>query len=284
VRTSDVPPGEAARLRHLARRKVIERVGRGVYRVAGAPETWQQRLSAATWSLGDESVASHRSAARLHGFELFDDDIVELTVPADMRGRRVAGATVHASPSIARRDVVVVDGFRATGPDRTIVDLARVGVSDRHLEAAVDSAIESRLTTLDRLIERVNTFHGPARKGVARLDAVLRDAGGHSYLERRFLELVRRAGLPRPLTQQRHTDEGAHVARVDFLFEEANLVVEVSGGRGHRTPRERANDARRRNRLQQLGRTVLEFTHADVTRNGPAVIETLLRSLDRTHL
>ena len=71
---------------------------------------------------------------------------------------------------------------------------------------------------------------------------------------------------------------GKHVARVDFLFEEQNLVVEVSGGRGHSTASDRAKDARRRNTLQQMGRTVLEFTYEDVMEREAYVVETLKAS------
>jgi hypothetical protein len=62
-------------------------------------------------------------------------------------------------------------------------------------------------------------------------------------LERRFLELVRTAGVARPRTQVVHRKDGRHVARVDFLFDEEGVVVEVSGRKGHSTPSERARDA-----------------------------------------
>ena len=54
------------------------------------------------------------------------------------------------------------------------------------------------------------------------------------------------------------------VARTDFLFEEYDLVVEVSGRLGHATDDERAVDAQRRNELQALGRTVFEYTRRQV--------------------
>jgi hypothetical protein len=41
-------------------------------------------------------------------------------------------------------------------------------------------------------------------------------------LERRFIELYRRAGLPRPATQVIHRRDGARFARFDFLFEPAS--------------------------------------------------------------
>ena len=67
-------------------------------------------------------------------------------------------------------------------------------------------------------------------------------------------------------------------AHVDFLFPTQNVVVEVSGGRGHSTASDRAKDARRRNELQQMGRTVLEFTYEDLTARERYVIDTLRTS------
>jgi hypothetical protein len=166
-----------------------------------------------------------------------------------------------------------------TSAARTILDLARGRTLAALLEAAIDSAIRLRLTTLDRIIDRISDVTGAARWGVRQLDALLATSGGHTLLERRFLQVVARAGLPMPTPQVVHRAGGRHVARVDFLFEQHNVVVEVSGGRGHSSPRERAKDARRRNELQQLGRIVLEFTFEQITFREAMVVELLHRSL-----
>jgi hypothetical protein len=171
-----------------------------------------------------------------------------------------------------------VDGLRVTSPERTIIDLARAGTSTKLLEAAIDSLIRLRLTTLDHIVDRIADHKGSSRWGVAQLDALVLTSGGHSVLERRFLRLLRNAGLPRPSPQVVHRDDGRHVARVDFLFPEHGVVVEVSGGRGHSSAADRAKDARRRNQLQQIGRTVLEFTYEDVMERETYVLETLKAS------
>ena len=71
--------------------------------------------------------------------------------------------------------------------------------------------------------------------------------------------------------------DGRRVGRVDFCFEPQLLIVEVSGRRGHSTDAERAKDAQRRNELQTLGYTVLEFTYADVKDRPDYVLATLRR-------
>lgn len=280
IRPSDIDERHHRRLRYLAERHLLERVGKQVYRISGAPVTWEQRLQAGVWSLGGAVVVSHGAAARLHGFDGFTDDAVEFTIERPRRGTgRHAGGRVHTSIESTRSDRTRVRGIPVTSGERTVLDLARDGCPQSRLEAAVDSAIRLRLTTLDRLLERVSAAGGPGHWGYGTLDAVLLTSGGHTFLERAFLKLIRSAHIPVPRPQVIHRHEGRHVARVDFLFPDHDVVVEVSGGRGHSTAADRAKDARRRNDLQQLGRLVLEFTYEDVLHRPDVVIATLRRAL-----
>ena len=100
-------------------------------------------------------------------------------------------------------------------------------------------------------------------------------------LERRFLALVRAAGLPRPVTQQRIRSDGRHVARVDFLYAAQAMVIEVSGRLGHSNPTDRGHDAQRRNELQDLGFAVYEYTWGDIVRRPGYVTTTLAERLQR---
>lgn len=277
VQTVQIPEVDQRRFRHLARRGLLQRVGTGVYRATASPVTWQQQIQGAVWALGPTAVVSHASAARLHGFDRFEGDAIEVTTDRSARGKAPADikCTVHTSMSMPKADVVRFDELPVTSATRTIIDLARDRTSTNELEAAIDSAVRLRLTTLDLIADRVGQVTGPARWGLARLDDLLATSGGHTMLERRFLQLVRSAGLPMPTPQAVHRVAGRHVARVDFLFQPQDVVVEVSGGRGHSSPRERAKDARRRNELQQMGRVVLEFTYEHVTQQSDLVVATL---------
>jgi very-short-patch-repair endonuclease len=71
------------------------------------------------------------------------------------------------------------------------------------------------------------------------------------------------------------------VARVDFLYREHGVVVEVSGRLGHSSPEERARDAQRRNELQDLGLKVYEFTWEDVTQRPTFVVARIRTLLHR---
>src|SRR5262245_50524559 len=81
-------------LQRRVRTGLIERVAPSVYRIAGAPASWHQHLLAASMGGGEMCVASHRAAARLHRFDTFTREIVEVTVPRSIRYRR-RGVIVH---------------------------------------------------------------------------------------------------------------------------------------------------------------------------------------------
>ncbi|MDC3332386.1 endonuclease domain-containing protein [Ilumatobacter sp.] len=129
------------------------------------------------------------------------------------------------------------------------------------------------------VLHRLETLRGSGRWGVRTIDALLPDSGGHSMLERRFLELVREAGLPRPRTQVVHRKGNRHIARVDFLFDDHGIVIEVNGRRGHASDAERERDGQRRGELTDLGLLVYEYTWNEVTTDPYGVARTLRERL-----
>ena len=263
-------------VRRLVQRGVLAKAAPRTFVLAGSPDTVERSLHVGLLSLGPDAVVSHEAAARLHAFDRCLPDAVEFTVPRRARG--VASPfRVHTSQSLPNLDVVRVDGLRCTSATRTILDLAAAGIPTIRLEAAIDSAVRDGLSAPAVLERRLAARRGSGHRGVRQLDALLPDSGGHTRLERSFLRVVRRAGLPRPRTQVVHRRGGRTFARVDFFFEEAGVVVEVSGRRGHASDAERARDAQRRNELQAIGRRVYEFTTADVN-DRPAEVVAFLQA------
>ena len=262
----------------FVRRGIFVRIGSGVYAAVGAPATWERSLRAGLLALGPDSWVSHEAAARLHRLDRSLGSRPEFTVARGRRGLAVDGV-LHTTTILGPLDLVTVDGFRVTSATRTIVDLAHERVTRRRLAAAIDSAVRLGLTSPTVLVERLQDLRGPGRWGCRLLDGLLVDAGGHTMLERDFLSLMRRGGLPRPRTQVIHRHGGTTYARVDFLFDPYGVVVEVSGRKGHSSPTERQIDAQRRNELQDAGRRVFEYTYEDVTRRADHVIATMSRRL-----
>jgi hypothetical protein len=265
-----------SQLRTLRRRGHLIAIAPRVFAVAGAPPTVDQRLHAGLLCLGHRAAVSHEAAAHLHGLEGGPPDAVEFAIVRSSRGRAVP-FIVHTTSAWGRRDLVTVDGLRCTAATRTILDLASAGSSRPRLEQAIDSAVRLGLSSPTVLAEQL--AGRPGWRGVRSLRALLPDSGGHSWLERRFLTLVRRCGLPRPDTQTVHRRGGRTAARTDFCWRGPRLVVEVSGRRGHASDRERERDAHRRNELQELGWRVFEFTYRQIEEQPAEVAATMRRLL-----
>jgi very-short-patch-repair endonuclease len=248
--------------------------------IAGSADTWHRRLQVGLLALGQDAFVSHEAAATLHGLDR-SRQTVEFTVRRSRRGPTIRGATVHTTRTVGPVDVVTVSGFRCASATRTVLDLAGAQTTEGRFAAAIDSALRLRLSAPLVLAERLAEFRGRGQRGVRLLDRLLIDSGGETVLERRFLTLVREAGLPRPTTQHVVPGDAHHVARVDFLFAAECVVVEVSGRLGHSNPDDRAHDAQRRNEPQDLGYRVFEYTWDHLTRRPRRVIDTLRERLRR---
>src|SRR5204863_7233544 len=104
--TACLSPGQIARHVRTGR---WQRVQPNVYRVAGAPVTWEQRILAAVLSAGPSAVASHLSAAALWAFRQVTPDWAEITVDA---GRpRLTGILVHRVDKFPDADRCEVRGI-----------------------------------------------------------------------------------------------------------------------------------------------------------------------------
>lgn len=95
-------------------------------------------------------------------------------------------------------------------------------------------------------------------------------------LERRFLPLARKAGLPVPLTGQ-----WVNEFEVDFYWPDLRLVVETDGLRYHRTPAEQARDRLRDQAHTAAGLIPLRFTHEQVRYEPEHVLAILAQTASR---
>jgi hypothetical protein len=179
------------------RRALLVKVAPGVYASPASPPTVARHRTVGLLALGPDAVLSHDAAAELHGFDRTPRGNVEFTVERSRRGRRMP-FTVHTTFRLGHLDRVTVDGFRCTSATRTVLDLARARVGRLRLEAAIDSAVRSGLSAPRVLADRLDELRGPGRWGTPLLETLLIDSGGHTMLERCFLELMRRADLPDP--------------------------------------------------------------------------------------
>jgi hypothetical protein len=276
--------GEEA-IRHRLANGRLHKVMPGVYAV-GRPDLDQHgRWSVAVLACGPEALLSHRSAAALWGIRRPWRGPIEVVVPAHVTRRRPGlrvyrrlethtllsemqaeakwateasgemGLETPGSKLLWRR----VDGILVTGPVVTLVDLATC-LTRGELEAAVSEADHLDLVDPEELRAALDLL--ARRPGLAKLRRLL-DIAIHvlttTALERRFLPLVARAGLPAPATQRQLSGN-----RVDFHWPELGLVVETDSLRYHRTAFKQSADKKRDNANARSGLVTIRFSHGHV--------------------
>ena len=263
----------AAAIKYRVRRGRLHTAYRGVYAVGRPQLTRLGALTAAVLASGPGAALSHEQAGEVHGLRRRRRGPIEVTVPAGVMRAR-PGIRLHRR-ALPEADLTTLYGIRVTGPVRTMLDLA-ARLPERELEALVNEADRLDLVDPERL-RAVLAGRGAKRGAPALRGLIGREAFAltESELERRFLPIARRAGLPPPLTQAHLND-----FRVDFFWPDLGLVVETDGLRYHRTPAQQARDRRRDQAHAAAGLTPLRFTHHQVAHEARGV-ETTLRAVLR---
>jgi very-short-patch-repair endonuclease len=245
-----------AAIRSRLERGHLHRLWTGVYAV-GRPDLGRLgRFKAATLACGPDAQLSHHSAATLWRIRPHRDGPVDVAVPSAVDRQR-SGIRLHRRAQLG--PTRVVRNIPVGDPVSVLIDLA-TGLPVEAMEDAVNEA--DRLDLIRTANLRAALDAHPPRPGTGRLKEIL-DAQTFSRaqnaLERRFLALVREAGLPAPTTQRRL---GRH--RVDFFWPDLGLVAETDSLRHHRTAAEQATDLARDQAHTRNGLRTLRFTHSQV--------------------
>lgn len=232
--------------------------------------------------LGPSSRCAQPTAAALIGLDGFHlKPPYHFVVPRGTNRQRV-GHFVHRTMYLPPIDCETAHGLPVTSPTRTLIDLATT-CDAKVLTAALDGALRDRLTTEDFLHQRIVDLRSRGRYGIPKLLAVIEGVeasrGGHSWLERHYLELIAAARLPRPTTQAVLGRRDGRLIRVDCRFPDTRLVVELLGYRYHRTELQMRNDADRVNRLQLDGFVVVQFTYQHVALDPGYVVSQTMEGL-----
>jgi very-short-patch-repair endonuclease len=230
---------------------------------------------AAVLACGDGTVLSHSSAAALWRIGREQRDLVEVSLPSSSRRRR-PGLRIHRRPSLTERDVTREYGIPVTTPVQTLIDMA-LRLDRPGVERMINEADKYNLVHPPQIREALDARAG--ERGVAKLRHILDRRTFRltkEELERRFLPLVREAGLPTPVTGQFVND-----FEVDFYWPDLGLVVETDGLRYHRTPAEQARDRLRDQTHTAAGLTPLRFTHEQVRYEPEHVLRILAQTASR---
>lgn len=271
-----------ATLTRRVRDGYLVKVASGLYVQPGVLDSERTLLRAATSALN--AVASHESAARLHGLEGTRTDIVSVSVPV-RRSNKFADVVVHQSTDLTADETVEILGLPVTDPARTILDLAAV-LPDRILARVADQSVRMHLTSYSSLAERLESTARRGKPGVVKLRRLLEfRADGFfvsdSHLETRLFGILDRAGLPLPQTQfrppwLRHVD-----GRVDLAYPVERVLIEGDSRKWHGAPEAFQLDRQRDNLAQLAGWVVLRFTWEDITKRPSYVVDTVRHALTK---
>ncbi|HVV35105.1 MAG TPA: hypothetical protein VHC63_00770 [Acidimicrobiales bacterium] len=229
-----------------------------VFRLAGAPWTYEGKVFAAVKAAGPDAVASHQCAARLHGVG-FRKALPEISVPRDVR-IRPAGAIVHRCRDLRTCETVLVDGIPTTDPARTILDLARL-LGATSLRKAIEDGRRLGLFDWHDLIVCLAAHARQGRVGVTRLRTAIaagavNDGITDTDSELVAVALIREYDLPEPTLQHPvRARDGELVAEIDIAYVDKRVAFEIDGT-VHLQPEVKAKDDARDHQL----RTVYDWT------------------------
>lgn len=227
---------------------------RGVYGLVGfATLRDQARWRAAVLAAGRDAALSHDSASAARGMATASWDRLHVTTPHSATRRPALGPeaatgpelVVHRTSVLGPADVGQVGIVRVTSLARTIVDWADV-TTYAELREGVD-----RLPRFPASALRATQVRLPGRHGARRVEQLLGRDEAHtkSVMEREYLRFLRRSGLPRP--------DALNVVvggcKVDALYRDAALAVELDGRAHHARRAQMREDRRRDDRLRLAG-------------------------------
>ncbi len=248
----------------------LRRVLRNVYVRSDVEDTVEVRAAAAARVVTPGAVFVDRTAAWLHGVDVFDYRDHEIAPPLECvvlrdKARIERPECVGGERDLAPGDVMPVLGLQVTTPLRTALDLGCVLPRPDAL-AALDRF--AREHGVSRAMLEASLPRYRRRRGVVKLRGLvpLLDPGAESPRESFTRLAIVDDGLPAPRTQFWVEEHGVPVFRLDLAYPRHRVAVEYDGLEWHdRTDEQRAADRARRTWLSQHGWTVIVVRRGDLS-------------------
>lgn len=267
------------------------RVGHGVYRLLGWPDSWVGRALAASLVIEQHGALSHWAAARILELPMSRRRWNGATIEATyFRRRRVTAPPVaaHESNVLVPTDVTRVGAMAATSATFTLGALAaQFHDNNKHSYfALVDASVAEGHASLDGLADlsfRLWACPGVPllREAIERHDPAI--ALTRSERERRLFRLLRDAGIPLPDVNVHVVDADGRDRYLDFAWILLRLWIEFDSDRFHVGSVARSSDGRRQNGLVLLDghRWVpLRFDDRDLFEQPERIVAEVRRALD----
>ncbi|MEZ5380109.1 MAG: type IV toxin-antitoxin system AbiEi family antitoxin domain-containing protein [Acidimicrobiales bacterium] len=231
-----------------------------------------------------DAVVSHRSAARLHGMALSDNEGAELTVPLGTL-RRIAGAVIHETRFLPADDVMMIDGLRVTTPARTLFDLCAV-LSFAHYRRIAEEQLLAQVPSPARFLACHRAMARRGRTGSGIIRTVLDELIDDQPFPASKLELRTWVAL---------TDRGVNYLRrqfappwynglegiVDFADPIGCTIIEVDGRSHHRLELDRRRDAARDREANRHGWLVIRIGWHEVIYRTESTMAEIIEILEQ---
>lgn len=164
-----------------------------------------------------------------------------------------------------------------TAVERTLLDVC--GTTPPWVfNEAVDAAPRRNLVSLDRVADFLERERRSGVDGVQRLREAItvrsQETGtSRSTLERRFLSLLQKAGVPLPELNQEIRGPDGFCAIVDMVYAEPKVVIEIQSYAHHSSLHAFNSDAERLGILTATGYRTLEVTAEQIHKHPQRTIE-----------
>jgi predicted transcriptional regulator of viral defense system len=236
----------------------------GVFAVGRPDVPLKGRWLAAVYACGDGALLANSSCLALRGLIKPFGSRIHVAIPSSSH-RAHDGIVVHRSHCLDPVDADEVDGIPCTTLERALLDLAATGPQWLFERAVNQAEIEEKLDrdSIIRMLVRLRRHPGSRRLRTALGMEELGSDRTKSELERRFLRLCTKAGLPRPAVNEWMPIPGEEW-QCDFVWHAEKLVVEVDGWETHKVKKAFKQDRRRDRVLQTHGWTTLRYTWDDL--------------------
>lgn len=242
---------------------------RGVYRVGHQAPNLEASYMAAVLACGEGALIYGRAATHLWAILKGPAPPPEVLAPTE---RRVPGLVVHRSRALRPEHGTLRRGIPLTTVARTIVDMAPRLSLDALARLCHEAGVLHRTTP--RQVKAV-LAGWPSAPGAAKLRLIFEGdvPVTLSALERRFIELVREAELPLPVTNR-----VAGGRRVDCRWPEHRLTVELDSYTYHHSRYAWEQGNLRALEARVRGDEFRRYTYGDVF-DRPALVQQELREL-----
>jgi len=239
---------------------LLHRLFPRAYAVGSSKVTLLGRIRAAVLACGDDSVASHRTAAWIWALGIAMCGI-EVTVARD-DAPGIKGIKTRKS-TFARGETTTRHGIPVTSLIRTLIDLAAV-LDENALAYALDQAGRHNLS-IPKLRAEIARHKG--RKGIGKLRKIVDEYHPtnpvKSPLEWLARNFCRRENLPQASVNVLvKTENGFREG--DLVFAEAKVILEVQSKEHHSSWQARIRDNRRAAELQSEGWEVVQAVLEDL--------------------